>query len=61
MNAPKPRIDWGMASLILAVTLAILSGWSAYNNFNGATGQRLDALEDRLNDLRDDLRELRRR
>ncbi len=57
----KPRIDWAMASLMLAVLLAVLSGWAAYHTFNSSVATRLNAIDQRLNELREDVRELRRR
>lgn len=57
----RRKIDWAMVSLIFAVTFAILSGWAAYHTFNGGVSERLDAIDGRLDELREDLRELRRR
>lgn len=64
----KPKIDWGAASFVLALTLAVIAGIVAYYAFNGSLAKQMSDVErdvailnQQVADLREAERDRRRR
>ena len=56
---PRRKIDWGAASFVLAITLAILAGIQAYFTFNSTISVDVAVLKQQVHDLREAERERR--
>lgn len=59
-ESPRPKTDWGAASFVLALCLALLAAVQAYYTFNSSVTQDIAVLQSQVADLRESVRELER-